>query len=236
MTDREPHERRLAGGQTGPMMTSTFLKRLALFAVLGVSLSACAGLGTTVAEDDPETEVPNVSMGRAIMEGLGAVPSRNAQINYTPRAPLVVPPSTTALVAPEDRNKPVSADWPDDNDLARARQLREVQARDDARGDNDIIGSSELLSVRVPPRPLSNKVGADQDPGAILLPSELGKGWKSKGIDDSGVYDLNGVPRRRALTEPPVAYLQPAPGAPVAIPEEPADPNKGGILRKLKFW
>ncbi len=217
-------------------MTSTFLKRLALAAATSLSLSACAGLGTTVADDDPETEVPNVSLGRSIMEGLGAVPSRGSPINYTPRAPLVVPPTTSALVAPEDRNKPVAADWPDDNDLARARQLREVQARDAARGDNDIIGSSELLSVRVPPRPLSNKVGGDTDPGAILLPSELGKGWKSKGIDDSGVYDLNGVPRRRALTEPPVAYLQPAPGAPVAIPEEPADPNKGGILKRLKFW
>lgn len=224
-----------ARGQTGLMMTSILLKRLALFAALGVSLSACAGLGTMVDDNDPEAEVPNVSMGRAIMEGLGAVPSRRSPINYTPRAPLVVPPTTTALVEPEDRNKAVAPDWPDDNDLAAARRLREADARDAARGDSDFVSPSELMSVRVPPRPLSPRVGASQDPAAILLPSELAKGWKSKGIDDTGVYDLNGVPRRRALTEPPIAYLQPAPGAPVAIPEE-KDPNGGGVFSKLKFW
>jgi hypothetical protein len=218
------------------MMSSDLVKRLAALAVLGIGLSACSALGSSVAEDDPETEVPNVSMGRALMEGLGAVPSRRTPIKYTPRAPLVVPPTTTALAPPEDPNQVAAlAEWPDDPDVAAQRRLREAAARDAGRDRADPLPSSELLADRIPTDRSDRgpRVG-DRDPAQPIMPSELNKGFRSTGIDDTGVYDLNGQPRRRALVEPPVEYLQPAPGAPVAIPEEPKS-NKG-VLSWMKFW
>lgn len=220
--------------QTESMMSSDLLKRLAVVAVVGLGLSACSALGTQVAEDDPETEIPNVSMGRALMEGLGAVPARRTPIKYTPRAPLVVPPTTTALAPPEDPNQVASlADWPDDPDVAMARRLREAEARNAGRDKGDALPASELMADRIPTDG-RNREGriTDRDPAQPIMPSELNRGFRSTGIDDTGVYDLNGTPRRRALVEPPVEYLQPAPGTPVAIPEE---PKKTGFLSWLSW-
>jgi hypothetical protein len=214
-------------------MNSDLVKRLAILGLLGLGLSACSSLGTSVAEDDPETEIPNLSMGRAIMEGLGAVPTRTAPINFTPRAPLVVPPSTTALTAPESPNQVASLEnWPDDPDVAAARRLREAAARDAARDDPaDPVSGSELLSSRVQPAP-RQRIDPRADPARPLMPSQLA-GFKSTGATVDGLYDAAGQPRRRALVEPPVEYLQPAAGAPVAIP---VPPKKKGILDNLKFW
>jgi len=218
-------------------MTSTSLKRLAALAAVGVSLSACAGLGTSVAEDDPETEVPNVSLGRTVMESLGAVPSRQLPINYTPRAPLVVPPNTQALVAPEAANQIAANDpnWPVDPDVVTRQRLREAAAREAGRDSGDPLPSGELLAERIPTQGL-RRTDPNNDPGRVMRQSEFDRGWKSKGIDGTGVYNIDGTPRRRALVEPPVAYLQPAPGAPVAIPDETDPKTKGGILQRLKFW
>lgn len=221
------------------MTRSNLLKRLAALAAVGVTLSACAGLGTTVAEDDPETEVPNTSMGRALMEGLGAVPARQQPINFTPRAPLVVPKDTAALAPPESAGQLAAANpnWPVDPDVETARRLREAERRSGGRDPGDTVPASELLADRLPPSsaPRGESPATQRDPATPLMPSELNKGWKSKGIDDTGVYDVAGNPRRRALTDPPVAYLEPAPGAPVAIPEE--DPTKKqSFWKRISFW
>ncbi|WP_181705939.1 hypothetical protein [Chthonobacter rhizosphaerae] len=207
-------------------------KRLAAVAVLGLSLGACAAMGTTVAEDDPETELPTPSMGRSIMESLGAVPSRQMPINYSPRAPLVVPPSTAALAPPEDRNA-VAANWPVDPEVETARRLREADRRAAARaerngeGESAAIPPSELLATRVTPRtgPVDPQFyDGERDPAQPLRPSQL-KGPQVS-LSSDGIYDQSGTPRRRALVEPPVTYLQPAPNAPISEPE-PTGPKKG---------
>ena len=101
------------------MMIFASGKRLATLAVLGACLTACSSMGTTVAGDDTETEVPNASMGRAIMEGLGAVSTRKTPIDYSPRAPLVMPPTTKTLPSGK-----VSAAWP-----ARASRSGEAESQ-----------------------------------------------------------------------------------------------------------
>lgn len=208
-------------------------KRFALLAVATVGLSACSALGTSVAEDDPETEVPNVSMGRAVMEGLGAVPARQTAINYTPRAPLVVPPNKMALVAPEDANRlEASGAWPDDNDLKTQRVLKEAAARDAARGeDHHELTPSELMSTRVPrdtsrPNTSPNSIEEASRP---LMPSELGKMPRANNGD--AIYGPDGKPVRKALVEPPVAYLEPAPGVPVTT-----DDGTPGTSSKKSWW
>lgn len=209
-------------------------KRYALLAVAALSLSACSALGTSVAEDDPETEVPNVSMGRAVMEGLGAVPSRTTAINYTPRAPLVVPPNRMALVAPEDPKRlEASGTWPEDNDLKTRQMLAEASAREAARGeDNHQLTPSELTAVRLPnasSRPMTSP-NSIEEASHPLLPSQLGSMPRENA---SRLYDNNGKPVRKALVEPPVAYLEPAPGVPVTTDDgSPAAPKKSW----WKFW
>jgi hypothetical protein len=207
-------------------------KRFALLAVATIGLSACSALGTSVAEDDPETEVPNVSMGRAVMEGLGAVPARKTAINYTPRAPLVVPPNKMALVAPEDPNRlEASGAWPDDNDRKTQRVLKEAAARDAARGDdNHQLTPSELMSTRLPQnttRPNSSP-NSIEDASKPLLPSQLGSMPRTA---SSELYDASGKPVRKALVEPPVTYLEPAPGAPVTT-----DDGTPGTSSKKSWW
>jgi hypothetical protein len=211
-------------------------KRCTLLAVAALSLSACSALGTSVADNDPETEVPNSSIGRALMEGVGAVPERKTAIDYTPRAPLVVPPNKLALVAPEDPNRlAASGTWPEDNDLKTRKILADAQARDVARGDNDQLSPSELMSVRVP----DARSGAASDSDVTvtdsdrrrLLPSELGNMPRDK---STRLYDAGGKPVRKALVEPPVTYLEPAAGVPVTTDDgAPADPQK---KKWWKFW
>ncbi len=209
-------------------------KRYALLAVAALSLSACSALGTSVAEDDPETEVPNVSMGRAVMEGLGAVPARKTAINYTPRAPLVVPPDKLALVAPEDPKRlEASGTWPEDNDLKARQLLAEASAREAARGDdNHQLSPSELTSVRLPSnpsRPVSSP-NSIEEASKPLFPSQLGDMPRENA---SRLYDASGKPVRKALVEPPVAYLEPAPGAPVTTDDGTPAPAKKSWW---KFW
>lgn len=225
-------------GERDPMMKSTSWTRLAAVAVLGSSLAGCAAMGTTVDEDDPETEVPNVSMGRSIMESLGAVPSRRTPINYSPRAPLVVPPSTEALAPPEDPNRVASlADWPVDPEIATARRLRAAEKRDAERGDDALLSPSELLATRVPPTDTSLRRAGDSgyDPARPLMPSQL-KGMPMTAQAQGPYEPTTGTPRRRALVEPPVEYLTPAPGQPVALPDPDADPKKKKGLFSWFGW
>ena len=208
-------------------------KRYALLAVAALSLSACSALGTSVAEDDPETEVPNVSMGRAVMEGFGAVPARKTAINYTPRAPLVVPPNKMALVAPEDPNRlEANGTWPEDNDLKSQRILAAASARDAARGEDDTqLSPSELTAVRLPQsnRPMSSPNSLEEQARPIM-PSQLGDMPREGG---SRLYDANGRPTRKALVDPPVAYLEPAAGVPVTTDDGTPDAPK---KKWWKFW
>jgi hypothetical protein len=207
-------------------------KRYVLLAVVTMGVSACSALGTSVAEDDSETVVPNSSMGRSIMEGLGAVPSRQTAINYTPRAPLVVPPNKLALVPPEDANRlEASGTWPEDNDLKTRKILAAAAARDAARGDdNNQLGSSELLAVRTPTtlgNGALNSPNMLEDQAKPLLPSQIASMPRS---GSSTMYDATGKPVRKALVEPPVAYLEPAPGVPVST-DDGAPP-----VKKKPWW
>ena len=217
------------------MMIFASGKRLATLAVLGACLTACSSMGTTVAGDDTETEVPNASMGRAIMEGLGAVSTRKTPIDYSPRAPLVMPPATKTLAPPEDASKVAQMpNWPNDPDVARAKMLREAAARDAGRDRNDTVPSGELTAVRLPDdnsSPVTRGPLVNNNERHVLRPSEIGK---ISGVSSDGLYDANGKPQRKALVEPPVAYLQPAPGVPVTTD----DPNKEqpSFWKRLKLW
>jgi len=215
------------------MTTVLTSKNFALLAVLTLGVSACSALGTSVAEDDPETEVPNVSMGRAVMEGLGAVKSRDTAINYTPRSPLVVPPNKLALAPPEDANTvAASGNWPVDNDEKARKNMAEVNARDAARGDKDALTPSELMAVRLPATSSSTAVATTSmdDQAKPLLPSEIGKMSKANA---NSLYDQSGKPIRKALVEPPVAYLEPAAGVPVTTDDGSPTPTKKSWW---KFW
>ncbi len=210
-------------------------KRCALLAIAVLGLSACSALGTSVADDDPETEVPNTSMGRALMEGVGAVPAHQANINYTPRAPLVVPPGKMALAAPEDPKRlEASGTWPEDNDLKTRKMLADAAARDAGREDKDLLPASELTAVRVPDArtaSASDVTTTDSDRRRVF-PSQLGNIPRDK---TTRLYDSNGKPVRRALVEPPVGYLEPAAGVPVTT-DDGSPPEQQSEKKWWKFW
>lgn len=201
--------------------------------LLMAGLAACSSFGQTVAEDDPEATVPNASLGRSIMEGIGAVPPRQQGINYRPRAPLVVPQSKTTLVAPENADKAASIpDWPKDPEVETRERLKAAEAREAGRDQSDRTPPSELLATRLPSR--QGRSGAeDEVMDKPLMPHQFA-GMKSSGIDSSGVYDASGTPRRRALVEPPVSYLEPAPGAEVTTKERPKPTQS--FWKRVKFW
>ena len=59
-------------------------------------------------------ENPEMAIFREMTGGLGA--QKKEQIDYQPRAPLVMPPSTEALPPPAETASVGNADWPADPD------------------------------------------------------------------------------------------------------------------------
>ncbi|MBH0238191.1 hypothetical protein [Methylobrevis albus] len=210
-------------------MTHDLLRRLLIVLLSTAALGACSASSSFVEDDDPDTEVPSSGLVRGMMEGLGAVPARQTAINYQPRGPLVMPSNASTLPPPEDRNQvAATGNWPVDPDEQQRQVLRNAAARDARRGDNPVVSSSELLDVRVPRTQEQEILSRRQkelarDPSRRLSTRELNAADLRQ--TDATLYDSEGRPVRRALTQPPSEYMTPSDAYPVAIPEE--APNEG---------
>ncbi|ODN71604.1 hypothetical protein [Methylobrevis pamukkalensis] len=215
-------------------MTRKWLGHFALLVVGSISLGACSSV-TTFTDEDDGTESGSGSLGRGLLTSVGAVPERQASINYQPRAPLVVPASTAALPAPEDPDQVAQlADWPVDPDVERQRRFREAARRDAERGDSAVVPASDMVNVttgREGTFRTQREKKFDKNPATPLTSTELNAGAALYGASaGGGLYDSAGNPVRPRLVAPPTEYLRPSDQYPVAIPEPEDDPKKNGIF------
>ena len=97
--------------------------RLSLRAALLATATLAVLLPTMAAhaaEDDDDEAFDN-KIFRNVLEGLG-LRSRDNNINYRERSPLVVPPNLTALPSPEAAAGNAPANWPVDQDVKRKKE------------------------------------------------------------------------------------------------------------------
>lgn len=125
------------------------------------------------------------------MQFMGLKESTGPKINYTERAPLVVPPSRD-LPPPADSAGPPAADWPKDP----TQQPR----TDKAKAAAVVPGTA----VQTPNPPWQKK------------PWYNPAGW----FDKEEYASFGGEPVRQSLTDPPTGYRVPSPDQPYGIPPD----------------
>ena len=208
---------------------STLGRRLPLV-LAGVSmlaLTACSSSGSLGTFDDAGSFEQDLLGGffgaDAIVGGEEEEP-----IDYSARAPLVIPPDQAQLPAPQEANAAPAGNWPVDADQARA-----------GRGRPEVIGDNAQVS----PETLAEGVGRQRTPmnladlpdrrglydesSPVIPPTELrNQGVLSERLQATGPVDENGVPIRRYLVEPPSTLRTPAATASMEMPERPG-PTEG---------
>jgi hypothetical protein len=179
-----------------------------------------------------------------VMTDLGLQSKKDAHIDYTERAPLVLPPSLSALPPPEDANALAAANpqWPKDPDAARrAKEDEEDRLPDQFKRKYSENAAEEIYAInRQEKRVFMSKEGdskyvsgANRE-NQVLTREELRAGRKPAKQDPTVFVK---EPERKRLTDPPVGYRTPAANQPYADGKD-IDPKTGelkkpGLLSKL---
>jgi hypothetical protein len=180
--------------------------------------------------------------GRQTLEDIGGLVSLGGNkqkpiVRYQPRPKVVAPPQVAALPAPESASADelANANWPKDPDEAK-----NARARAKLNKGTSLL-PSDNPDVEVSGLPLSGKgdlraMKVKPEDQAILDRENAEKADKIRAeikAGESGV-DANGNRVRKTLTEPPTAYREPDPGAPMEFkvtkkkfrwPWQKGDPN-----------
>ena len=205
----------------------TAVSRAAIGGLLGAALLA-AGAPARAADDGVPLDTKII---RGIMESLG-LREDGTSIDYSERAPLVIPPSHT--LPPPERSDAALVNnpaWPVDPDVKRAKQeaAQERKANYESGRDDSGMRRRPLRPDEIAPgpKPRSKRIGDDgyqPSPNGSsnpLPPSELGtkSGLFSKmfGKDEPDSGSFTREPPRTALTEPPSGYQTPSPDQPYGI-------------------
>ncbi len=169
-------------------------------------------------------------------------PADRERIDYSPRAELVRPADRSVLPAPQESVAAApGADWPESPEARRAR----IRAAADAQGESTVLTpgvlTAEKEGVSDDERARNTWNGARQNAvRGVLSPAELDSGREA--FRQRLAETKQGSPStRKYLSEPPVAYRQPAATAPVGDPGEDEETKakrlKGddeSLLTKLK--
>jgi hypothetical protein len=206
------------------MRHSARLGAVAALAVSAASLGGCMSTSTYGTGSSPEMAILDEISG-------GLTAKKKASIDYQPRAPLVLPPSTQ-LREPAQSAAASNAAWPSDPDQRVAGSSnfdpetnpegRFTQA-DSARvaplaGVMTGRGNAQERRLRDPERDKAMDVVHRQN---------MNKEFKAALDEKNGV----GVTERRYLTDPPEAYREPAGTAPTEFAE--IEKKKKGFFSRM---
>ena len=213
------------------MQRVPILRPLPLLAIVAAPaiLAGCAKTATY-----GTGEVPEMAIVREMTGGLVGK-NEKQRIDYEPRAPLVIPAKGGALPAPVETASAASPDWPVDPDLhkpADAGDGDDIPENDVSYEDHQRLKGLAGLFRRggsgTGTRVQNNDLQAQRDEYYDFVRQSQGQ------HDEFGkaLADANGLGRteRRYLTDPPVAYRQPAATAPTEFKGE---GKRVGFFRRL---
>lgn len=180
---------------------------------------------------------------RELMEDIGIQKKEKVQIDYSERAPLVIPPALDALPAPEDANALAAANpnWPRDPDVAAAAEQEEIDKipqhlrrkyKENAAKDIYKIRAQERDQAAVESAPREYQTIFDRD--RVMTPAELKEVRDKRAAEAANAPQQNVYvePERKRLTDPPPGYRVPSPAQPFG-PDAKDQKRKNGLFSKL---
>jgi hypothetical protein len=204
------------------------LMRARWSAVLAAVL-VCAATGAARAGDDDDnnqTMSSPSSLYERMLKVIGV--QGGADIQYSERSPLVVPPNRD-LPAPQPDRAPAVADWPTDPDLTHVAHGKPKEKAGPV-PNHAVMDALPLrpdqLDVPGGTTRTANGGGPNGASGADY-PEQQGRSKRSIFSLFSGAFKkeeygtFTGEPARTSLTDPPPGYLTPSPDQPYGVgPEE----------------
>lgn len=200
--------------------------RLGTLALASAMLAGCATYGSF---DENEPGIEESLFGDIV--GVVGTPRNEESIDYSARAPLVAPPSASALPAPQTET--VAANDPQWPTGSRERMAQVLTSEDQTLVftpgvDGVDIAATQALAQRQRQAPVRN-----EDIDRRLTPAEmrLEQDIHAARQQATAQRDADGAVRgRRFLTDPPVAARVPSAEAPYGVdPEETAEAEQGGF-------
>jgi hypothetical protein len=206
------------------------LRRLSAVAAVTLAIAVAWSAGCARAADDDDEDVPlDTKLIRQFMKDLG-LQRDGPGIDYTERAPLVVPPSRN--LPPPRGEEEVAAKtpaWPKDPDVKRRK---EATAAEKARLKGNFSVEEDMRALRPdeldkPGRAAkgSNEKGTVEEAQRPMMPSDLGTKTKKLWGDVLSTFGsqqpeeapFTGEPPREAMTAPPAGYMTPSPNYPYGV-------------------
>ncbi|MEM6381220.1 MAG: hypothetical protein AAF739_00970 [Pseudomonadota bacterium] len=205
------------------------LRLIILCAATATLLGGCASYGSF---DENEPGIEESLIGD--FAGVLGDPVPEEPIDYSARAPLVVPPDSSQLPAPQESSIAANdPNWPTDRD-ARAASVLESDEQVLVFGRDgrtvDIEATQRLASAGGAPE---RRPDRDRDDNSRLSVIEMQRETEIERSRLAGTAEINPETRlreRRYLTDPPESARQPSPDAEFAISES------GEIVEDEKPW
>jgi len=209
------------------ILTTKKLMSGSVLLLFSAGLAGCINTATYGTGESPE-----LSIIKGVTSGLsGADRSKREKIDYSPRAPLVIPPEAN-LRTPAEPAAETNPDWP----VEAGAPGTEVEdpLTQSSRADPDYVRRLQPLVGTLPAdeRPASYDMEQAVDQAHLEGLRDRGARKKFKAaLDDAEGYNST---ERRYLTDPPQTYRQPAESAPQEF--EDIEPGQGSFFAKLFNW
>ena len=177
-----------------------------------------------------------------IMEDLGVKSREKHKMDFSERAPLVIPPSLDQLPPPEDASALAAANpnWPTDPEVVKQLEQEERERKDKKVNRRDGgMAAHEIYQIRARER----EQGTNYDPSGAgsydpnyqqrtLTPDELQEvRRRNQANKDSAVPQAYVEPARARLTDPPAGYRTPSASQPFGPGED--EKKKTNFFSKL---
>jgi hypothetical protein len=179
---------------------------------------------------------------RELMEDIGLQKRKQEKMDFSERAPLVVPPKLDSLPPPEEGGAlaAVNPNWPADPDAiredeeAKRNKASRVEQREYLRNP-----SGQIYEIRAKER----EEGVHNDPDKTraydaelengrMTPEQLKAVKKQREAASPAPAQAYVEPERKRLTDPPPGYRAPSPAQPYGPPGE-EKKKKSGLFSKL---
>jgi hypothetical protein len=188
------------------------------------AFAVCAGTAIAWAGDNDGTISQHTPFYTEILKVIGI--DGGPAIDYSPRSPLVVPP-TRYLPPPQPDRPPLVAGWPKDPDMTRSAAAKERKRDRRPIPDYAVVESMPLRPDQLN-APLANGRPAQQGPAGVATPYDPDSGVERQKTDlfsfiknpfgsKTEYATFTGEPDRTSLTDPPPGYLTPSPDQPYGI-------------------
>lgn len=225
---------RADGGRFGAVKSGMAITKTArAFAILALGglAAGCVGGPESYYDDGSAAQAQESQpLMHRLLTGAGIVDPPSNSIQYAPRSPIVVPPSTDLRPPSESPSAVAGSEWPTNPEEIEAA-ARAAGAKDpgevlrEAMHSGDRLTSDEIQAGRIPGGGLAGTQTATTDStrrtgGERLTQTELQT--LKVNSPSSGGPDIGEAPTRKYLIEPPAEYRTPA-----ATAAMPADPTEG---------